>query len=833
MASSSEKTVSALCTPHQKETDLGGSSFLYDYHFRPESFHNCARPQLGCALQVPNSDASFVDFYGNKHKATVRCVKPPNLRQTTKEELVAYFQNTYALYDTLFYALKSEEVYYMIPDRLRRPLIFYYGHTSVLYVNKMSLAKLISPEERPNPHFEKLLETGVDEMSWDDMDNDKFNWPSVREVSAYRKEVHDLILRVINRQEINGPITWEHPLWSLVMGTEHDHIHLETSSVLFRQLPVSVVQKPPLWTYAPMNLSTPVNELVQVPKGKVTLGKPKEFPFFGWDNEYGHEEKTVEAFRGTKFLISNKEFLGFVEAGGYSIRKYWVSEEGDDEAWRWCTFRNAKHPSFWVATDEMRCTCGKPDWPYQKDCSKGIAGPKGYKYRAMFDIIDMPWDWPAEVNYHEAKAYCRWKSSIDGVEYRMPTEVEYHRMRANGPRDGYELDPEHAGDREDIIFREQLPGNISMQWGSSTPVNFYSPTKAGFYDIYGNVWEWVEDHFHAFEGFEIHHLYDDFSTPCFDSFHTIILGGSWISCGQEASVFARYHFRRHFFQHVGFRMVVNEQATKQAAADIKREKKENDQVLLSNYGDLSTFQPNASISGGAVWQSIQPFFSLPAGVVNVRAQVAQAIVSSFGASVPSSLRAIELGCQAGRTSFELARHFQRVVGVENNKEFFRLSMILKRHGKREYKRLEEGDITVDALALLPKEIDRSRVCFENREYHECSVLGQFDVVIVNDILDKVKNPEVLTTAKNLVAAGGKLVIVSGYDWNEATVPKNNWVGGFRLNGEDMGTEALLKKEMSKEYDCGETLNIPLVHRITQRKYELSLVSLLLFSKKSA
>ena len=42
----------------------------------------------------------------------------------------------------------------------------------------------------------------------------------------------------------------------------------------------------------------------------------------------------------------------------------------------------------------------------------------------MFDVIDMPWDWPVEVNYHEAKAYCHWK----GPDYRLPTEAEHERM---------------------------------------------------------------------------------------------------------------------------------------------------------------------------------------------------------------------------------------------------------------------------------------------------------------------------------------------------------------------------------------------------------------------
>ena len=48
-------------------------------------------------------------------------------------------------------------------------------------------------------------------------------------------------------------------------------------------------------------------------------------------------------------------------------------------------------------------------------------------YRAMYDVIDMPWDWPVDVNYHEAKAFCKWK----GPEYRLPTEAEHNRIRGD------------------------------------------------------------------------------------------------------------------------------------------------------------------------------------------------------------------------------------------------------------------------------------------------------------------------------------------------------------------------------------------------------------------
>ncbi len=47
------------------------------------------------------------------------------------------------------------------------------------------------------------------------------------------------------------------------------------------------------------------------------------------------------------------------------------------------------------------------------------------RLRCMFDEVPMPWDWPVEVNYHEAKAYCTWK----GPQYRLPFEAEHRVMR--------------------------------------------------------------------------------------------------------------------------------------------------------------------------------------------------------------------------------------------------------------------------------------------------------------------------------------------------------------------------------------------------------------------
>jgi hypothetical protein len=66
-----------------------------------------------------------------------------NLKKSSRGEVLAYFLNTWELTDTLFSALRDDSVFYSIPDKLRRPLIFYFGHPAALYLNKMHQAGLI------------------------------------------------------------------------------------------------------------------------------------------------------------------------------------------------------------------------------------------------------------------------------------------------------------------------------------------------------------------------------------------------------------------------------------------------------------------------------------------------------------------------------------------------------------------------------------------------------------------------------------------------------------------------------------------------------------------
>ncbi len=241
-----------------------------------------------------------------------------------RDKIRKYFLATWELDEQLYSQLKNEEVFYKRGDSLRHIILFYVGHTAVFYVNKLILAKLLS--SRINPYFESIFAIGVDEMSWDDLDNNHYNWPSVSSVWEYRNKVKEVVLDLIDELALQLPVDWENPFWIILMCIEHERIHIETFSVLIRQLPIDDVVSNKFGNICKLTSNSKENSFVPIEGKVVNLGKDSSHSFYGWDNEYGVYSETVNEFKISKMLISNREFLEFVEADGYNLQKYWTEE---------------------------------------------------------------------------------------------------------------------------------------------------------------------------------------------------------------------------------------------------------------------------------------------------------------------------------------------------------------------------------------------------------------------------------------------------------------------------------------------------------------------------
>jgi 5-histidylcysteine sulfoxide synthase len=439
-------------------------------------------------------------------------MQPPNLHRCDRLEILAYFQRAWQIEDSLMKSLVNPETFYTNPDPLRNLLIFYLGHSAVFYINKLIRVGLL--EQRLNPHFERLFEIGVDPEKPEEIANifDNLRQAEVTAVWQYRDQVYNAISELIdNLKNIDPPINPEHQLWALMMAIEHQYIHIETSSMLIRQLPVDQLQRPESWQYAPANGYTSANEMTEITGGTVRLGKPQDSNIYGWDIEYGDRLVNVATFQASKYLITNAEFLDFVKDGGYENQDYW-----HDQSWAWKVQHDIKHPKFWI-----------PD-------------ADSYKYRAMFDEIAMPFDFPVEVNHYEAIAYCRWK----GNHTRLMSEAEWY-LATYGSSESAQVADSQAENY-----------NLNLKFASPNPVGYLPQAKSdvGLYDLRGNVWEWLSDHLTPLTGYEPHYLYENYSAPYFDTKHNMMAGGSWITSGTEAEKYYRNWFRPNFYQHAGFRI---------------------------------------------------------------------------------------------------------------------------------------------------------------------------------------------------------------------------------------------------------------------------------------
>jgi 5-histidylcysteine sulfoxide synthase/putative 4-mercaptohistidine N1-methyltranferase len=695
-----------------------------------------------------------------------------------RARLLDYFDKTTALYERLFDCLADDDAFLVRPEPLRHPHIFYFGHTATFYINKLNVAGVI--DRRLNPEFESMFAIGVDEMSWDDLDPAHYDWPPAEAVRDYRARMKALVREVIGALPITLPVRWMDPAWAVLMGIEHERIHLETSSVLIRQTAPEYLKPATdpvhaFWARCPHTGKAPANELLPVPGGRVRLGKPREHDQYGWDNEYGRHVADVAPFLASRYLVSNAEYLAFVEAGGYAQPQWWT-EEGR----RWLDYRKPRHPLFWRQSED------------------------GWRYRALLEEIPMPWDWPVDVNWLEAKAFCNWKAAQTGRALRLPTEDEWVRL----------LD--HTG-ISDEPYWSRAPGNINLEyWASACPVDRFA-FKDGFCDVVGNVWQWTETPIAAFEGFEVHPWYDDFSTPTFDDKHNLIKGGSFISTGNEANRHSRYAFRRHFFQHAGFRYV--EAGPNPYAARVEKSTQnlyETDR-LLAQYCEFH-YGPE--------------YF----GVANFPRSCA-ALCLEYMAGRPMR-RALDIGCGPGRSSFELARGFQAVEGIDFTARFIRLALALKEQGEFAYAIPTEGELTerrLIRLAELGLADVAGRLAFWQGD--AANLKPQFtgyDLVFAGNLIDRMVCPRAfLATVHERIEPGGLLILTSPYTWLEEYTVKTEWLGGYERDGRPVTTLDGLHAILDAHFRLIDRRDLPFVIRETARKFQHSLAEMTVWERYTA
>ncbi|WP_430402665.1 ergothioneine biosynthesis protein EgtB [Fluviicola sp.] len=208
--------------------------------------------------------------------------------------------------------------------------------------------------------------------------------PGVSEVYAYRTHVNQGMMELLGR-EISPELRE-----LIELGLNHEQQHQE---LLITDLKYTLGHNPIFPVYdETQNLLADTNThtgWVPMEEGIYEIGH--DGGAFCFDNELNKHKVYLNAFDISKSLVTNGEYLEFIEAGGYSRFDCWL-----DEGWSWLNENKITNPLYWHKI--------KGKWHYFT-----LAGLKEVDPNAIL----------GHVSYYEAQAYATWKG------LRLPTEFEW------------------------------------------------------------------------------------------------------------------------------------------------------------------------------------------------------------------------------------------------------------------------------------------------------------------------------------------------------------------------------------------------------------------------
>lgn len=207
--------------------------------------------------------------------------------------------------------------------------------------------------------------------------------PGVQEVLEYRAyvDMHIQILLQLKSEELKD---------LLELGLNHEQQHQELLLTDIKYIlgnnPIFPVYNEDLDWEDDTNSET---GFIQIEEGIYEIGHNSED--FSFDNEHGYHKVYLHEFEISKALVTNSEYLEFINAGGYKNFKFWL-----DEGWSWITENKIEAPLYWHKIDG--------EWFYYT-----MNGLQKVNLETAL----------THISFYEASAFAEWK------KMRLPTEFEW------------------------------------------------------------------------------------------------------------------------------------------------------------------------------------------------------------------------------------------------------------------------------------------------------------------------------------------------------------------------------------------------------------------------
>ncbi len=354
----------------------------------------------------------------------------PNSATSKELSLSAYYQQVRQLSEQICQPLEIEDyVVQSMPDA--SPIKWHLAHTAWFF-EVFILVPHLKGYKVFHPKYDYLLNSYYESLGQRVAASQRgtLSRPTVAETYRYRAYIDEAMQSLITENIGNSELES-----LIILGLNHEQQHQE---FLFTNIKSIFGNNPLRPVYNP-NLLTPTFEKVQqldwleYPENLYEIGhNGKRFAF---DNEQPRHQVYLQKYRLASRLVTNGEYLEFIQAGGYNNPDYWLSE-----GWIAARSQNWQAPLYWEQIDG--------DWWLM---TLGGMRPLNDKEPVC------------HVSFYEADAYARW------VGKRLPTEAEWETASANLPVRGNLLETGilHPAPARGSDSPEQLFGDV-WEWTNST-----------------------------------------------------------------------------------------------------------------------------------------------------------------------------------------------------------------------------------------------------------------------------------------------------------------------------------------------------------------------------
>ena len=265
--------------------------------------------------------------------------------------------------------------------------------------------------------------------------------PAVAEVMNYRHEVDKAVVEALSNG-VNAAM-----LEIIELGIHHEQQHQE---LFLTDILYTLAQNPLYPAYrtdniqAPKNISSINTVMVNFVGGIELIGHTGMD--FGFDNEFPQHKVHLEPFQLASHLVTNAEWVAFIEDGGYCKPLLWLAD-----GWKAVQTEHWQMPMYWVNADGYKCMT--------------LSGLQSLNLNAPV----------SHISYFEADAYARWSGK------RLPTEMEWEVAARAQPTLGNFAETE--------CYQPQ-------------PVT-HTNNQGLLAQLYGDVWQWTASPYIAYPRFKI------------------------------------------------------------------------------------------------------------------------------------------------------------------------------------------------------------------------------------------------------------------------------------------------------------------------------------------